>query len=284
MSDAPQQTFNTPGPVRLRMEFGGGNIRLSAEETTETTVEMRALRNSEEAEQLIRDSRIEQRGDEVRVLVPPKIRGFFMRNPDIEATIVVPTGSELDIQMRSADLDARGTFGAAKVESGSGDVRFENTQDARLQTGSGDVQIETVEGQLKCESGSGDVRVRLVSGNANVSTGSGDITIDQVTGDAQVRSGSGDLMLQEATGDVSASSASGDLHVGRVGAGRMSANTASGDIHVGVAAGTPTYLEVTTITGDVHSSLEGTDTPPEGEQTLTLRANSASGDITLVHA
>jgi DUF4097 and DUF4098 domain-containing protein YvlB len=283
MSDA-QHTFNTPRPVRLRVEFGGGTIRLSAEETTETTVEMRPLRNSDEAAQLIRDSRVEQRGDEVVLLVPPKIRGFFMRNPDIEATIVVPTGSELDIEMRSADLDARGTFGIAKVQSGSGDVRFETTNDARLQTGSGDVQIETVDGQLKCESGSGDVRVRLVSGNASVSTGSGDIMIDQVTGDAQLRSGSGDLQLQEAAGDVSANSASGDLHVGRVGAGRLTANTASGDIHVGVTAGTPTYLEITTITGDVHSSLEGTDTPAEGEQTLTLRANSASGDITLVHA
>jgi DUF4097 and DUF4098 domain-containing protein YvlB len=283
MNDA-QHTFNTPGPVHLRVEFGGGAIRLSAEDTTETTVEMRPLRNSQEAEQLIRDSRVEQRGDEVVVLVPPKIRGFFMRNPDIEATIVVPPGSELDVKMRSADLEAQGRFGTTKVESGSGDVRFETTRDARLQTGSGDVQIGTVDGQLKCDSGSGDVRVRVVSGNASVSTGSGDIMIDQVTGDAQLRSGSGDLLLQEAAGDVSANSASGDLHVGRVGIGRLSANTASGDIHVGVVAGTPTYLDIRTMTGDVHSSLEGTDTPAEGEETLTLQANSASGDITLVHA
>jgi DUF4097 and DUF4098 domain-containing protein YvlB len=282
--DGAQYTFDTPRPVRLRVEIGGGNIQLSAEETTETTVEMRPLRNSGEAEQLIRDSRVEQRGDEVVVLVPPKIRGFFMRNPDIEVTIVLPTGSDLDIKMRSADLVARGSFGTASVDSGSGDVRFGTTQDARVKTGSGDVQIESVEGQLKCDSGSGDVRVRGVSGNANVSTGSGDISVDQVTGDAQLRSGSGDVTLQEAAGDVSANSASGELHVGRVGAGRLNANTASGDIHIGVAEGTPTYLDITTISGAVHSSLEGADTPAAGEPTLTLRANSASGDITLVHA
>ncbi len=277
-------TFNTPGPVRLRMEFGGGRIRLSAENITESTVELRPLRGNAEAQQLIDDSRIEQRGDEIVVLVPRPIRGFFRRTPDIEAIVVVPTGSELDIHTESGDLDATGPFGTVKVESGSGDVRFESTQDARIQSGSGDIQIDAIAGQFRSETGSGDVRVRNVSGNANVSTGSGDVMIDNVGGNVQVNSGSGDILIQDASENVNANTASGDLSINRVHAGKVSANTASGDVQIGVADGIPAFLEVVTITGDVHSTLEGSEEPAQGEPSVALRVNTASGDISLFHA
>jgi DUF4097 and DUF4098 domain-containing protein YvlB len=277
-------TFNTPGPVRLRMEFGGGRIRLSAENGTETTVDLRPLRSDAEAQQLIDDARIEQRGDEVVVLIPKPIRGFFRRTPDIDATIVVPTGSDLDLHTQSGDLDATGSFGTVKVESGSGDLRFGSTEDARIQSGSGDIQIDSIQGQFRGETGSGDVRVRAVSGNANVATGSGDVLIDRVGGNVQVNSGSGDILIQDASENVNASTASGDLSINRVHAGKVNANTASGDVHIGVADGIPAFLEVVTITGDVHSTLEGSEKPAHDEPSVALRVNTASGDITLVHA
>lgn len=188
-------TFDTPGPVNLKVELQQGLISVLARDTTTTTVELEPLSRDSAAQELIDNARVEQRGDDIIVEVPKGKGGLFRSRGEIRATITVPTGSR------------------AKLESSSADVK--------------------TDGEL---------------------------------GDTSVASGSGDVLVR------------------RVDHGRLKAKTGSGDITVGVADGTAAYLDISTVTGDVTSSLDASEAPSEGDQTVELVIQSGTGDVVLQRA
>jgi DUF4097 and DUF4098 domain-containing protein YvlB len=168
------------------------------------------------------------------------------------------------------------------VQSGSGDVCLpELTEEADIQTGSGDVRVDSVGGSLRVKAGSGDVELGQVHGDASVSTGSGDVEIAYTAGTLEVKSGSGDVTLRDGHEDVSLTTASGDLSVRTLHRGRLRANNVSGDIEIGIPAGVPVWTDVTTLTGDISSTLDGAGEPQEGQDYIELRARTVSGDIQL---
>ena len=279
------RTFDTPRPIRLRVSFGAGEIAITAAETAQTTVDVTPYRDDEAARDLASRTTIDHHDDEVLVDVPRQSFGFFGRKPALRLAVTVPTGSALHIRTESGDVEAHGNFGETSIESGSGDVRLDSVAaEARIRTGSGDAFVERVKDSLRIESGSGDLTIGQVFGDASISTGSGDISIDVVAGDVRVNSASGDVTVQAARSSVFANTASGDLQLLRVERGRVRATSASGDVHIGVASGTAAWLDVTTLSGNVASDLDGTEQPGEHEETVQLQVNTASGDITLVHA
>lgn len=131
---------------------------------------------------------------------------------------------------------------------------------------------------------SGDVTVTGTSGGAVLRSGSGDLVADRLTAGAQVRTGSGDVRVREASGTFVGGSGSGDLHVDRFDEGTITLRTGSGDIRVGVPRGVPVWQDVNTASGDVVSQVEPVGQPGEGEAFITVRATTASGDITLLNA
>jgi len=92
------------------------------------------------------------------------------------------------------------------------------------------------------------------------------------------------VSVGDAADDVSISTASGDHHVGRVRRGQVKVDSASGDVHVGVVDGTAVWLDVNSVTGSVHSALEGGEPPAEGEDSVALRVTTVSGDISVSRA
>ena len=72
--------------------------------------------------------------------------------------------------------------------------------------------------------------------------------------------------------------------VRRIDHGRLKAKTGSGDITVGVADGTAAYLDIATVTGDVTSSLDASEAPSDGDQTVELIIQSGTGDVVLQRA
>src|SRR5262249_60646480 len=86
-------------------------------------------------------------GHALRIEIPErgstsKLGFLFNRSPEVLVRIACPPGADLQVTTRSADLDARGTFGSAQVDSTAGDVEIaELTGDARLREVSGDVQV-----------------------------------------------------------------------------------------------------------------------------------------------
>lgn len=277
-------TFNTPEPVNLRVEVWVGQVEIYGEETTETTVELKPLNHDSNAQDLIDDTRVEQRGNEIVVLMPKVKSGLFGRRGQVRATIRVPRDSNIKVETASADLDTHGRLGDAKTVSGSGDVRLEHVAECEVRTGSGDITIGTATGSVDSKCGSGDAVVGSVNGDGDFLAGSGDVVIDSIDGSLKIKTGSGDILIKSSGPSVDALAGSGDLMVRRIAEGRLKAKTGSGDISIGVADGTAAYLDVMTVTGDVTSTLDSTDAPADGDQTVELIVQAGSGDVVLRRA
>jgi DUF4097 and DUF4098 domain-containing protein YvlB len=278
------ETFQTPGEVRLDVRLGSGEIRLETADTAETTVTLEPLRDNEATATAIAEARVELRGQEVVVDVRDRRRGF--RGADVLVEIHCPNGASVRAKSGSADLEGHGRFGSVEIESGSGDVQFgEVSGDAEINAASGDVQLASVGGDARINTASGDVQVASIGGDAKVNSASGDVQIREVGGSLEVNSASGDVQVREAGSSVSVNTASGDQTVGSVSQGKVNLKSASGDLKIGIREGSTLWVDARSRSGEVRSELPVSDLPPEGDAPhVELRANSMSGDITLVRA
>jgi DUF4097 and DUF4098 domain-containing protein YvlB len=275
-------TFHTPGPVRLRVELSEGSVDVRAEQTDTTSVEL--VPEDHGAEDLLQRATVEQRGDEIVVVIPRGRGGLFRHGAEVSATIVVPLHSAATVETSSAEVDLLGVLGDVVVTTASGDIEVEHAASLRVKTASGDLEIGTVDGNCRANSGSADVAVGVVGGDCELATGSGDISVESVGGRLGVKTGSGDVTVDAGDGDVDAMAGSGDLEFRRLTQGRLKAKTGSGDVAIGVAPGTAAYLDIMTVSGDVHSELDGATGPSEGDQTLEIHVMSGSGDVVLQRA
>jgi DUF4097 and DUF4098 domain-containing protein YvlB len=277
--------FTTPTPPRLTIEFRAGDITIDTQDVTETTVELHGRSDDRATQALIEDTIIDQRGDDVVVLVPKRSHGLFGSSPELRVDITAPHGSRLNVKSASADLAARGSFGQSRVSSGSGDISVEETTGAaQVRSGSGDVHIRAALADVTVGTGSGDVRLGSTGAAATVQSGSGDVEVESAAGALKVQTGSGDIVVGSAADDVRTQTGSGDVSVRRVSRGRVHAQAASGDLHVGVADGVPAWLDVKTITGGVSNDLGSAEPVGADEEYVHLDLKTVSGDIEIARA
>ncbi len=123
--------------------------------------------------------------------------------------------------------------------------------------------------------------VEQVDGTSSVSTGSGDVELGTTKAPTVVKTGSGDLEIGYAKEGVSMSTGSGDMRIRHASKGKVSAKGASGDVLIGIPAGTPVWTDLTTVSGDISSDLQGAGQPEPGADYVELRAKTVSGDIHL---
>jgi DUF4097 and DUF4098 domain-containing protein YvlB len=274
-TEEAMHTFETPSPVNLRVELWQGSVDISAEDTQTTTVELRG------DQELIDSAKVEQRGNQIDVMMPKIKSGLFRRSAEVEARIVVPKHSNARVQTASADIRTHGDLGEVDASSGSGDVEVDQAAEAGVRTGSGDITVRAVHGDCNTKTGSAEVMLGKIGGDCDVLSGSGDVMIDEVVGTLKIKAGSGDILVKSSGDGVDAMAGSGDLLLRRVERGRVKAKTGSGDITVGVADGTAAYLDVSTVTGDVSSELDGSEAPVDGELTAEIFVQTGSGDVVL---
>jgi hypothetical protein len=178
--------------------------------------------------------------------------------PD-ELTYVIKTGS--------AAVTISANIGHSKIICGSGDITVGNATDLDCSTGACNISVGSVDGSgARLRSGSGDISVAEVNCPISAKSGSGEVVVKSLRGaNLQANSGSGDIA-------VSATSGSVDLR------------SASGSLTVGVADNLPAWLDLNSVSGDIRIGLESTAEPEPGEPYLTLRARTASGDISIHRA
>ncbi|MDX6411493.1 MAG: hypothetical protein QOE91_1009 [Gaiellaceae bacterium] len=267
------ETFHTPGPLALDLRLPSGQIEIEAADGEETTVDLDATRDSPEIREVIDNARIELRrrgeGHEVVVDVQRKrFKLFDFMNADFILRVRAPHGADVLVSNASADVDARGRFGALRAQSASGDLRFME-----------------LDGRVDIKSASGEVALGHVGGEASINTASGDIRVERIDGEATIRSASGDVEVAEAGSSVTVQTASGDQRLGSVSQGRVVMQSASGDQSVGIRRGSRVHIDAKTMSGDTSSELEVADEPPPGDgPTVELRATSMSGDIKILRA
>jgi DUF4097 and DUF4098 domain-containing protein YvlB len=270
------ERFTTPGPLTLRIRNTSGEIRLDTAEGDETTVELEALRNDDVSIAAVEAARVDLReragGHELRIEIPErgstsKLGFLFSRSPDVLVRVTSPPGADVQVQTRSADMDARGRFGSAEIE-----------------TTSGDVEIAELAGDLRLRAVSGDLHVGRIGRNAEIQTVSGDVSIEAAEGAVTAQSVSGDLSVRAANGPVALNSVSGDQRADGAGNGPVSAQSVSGDIRIGVRPGVRVWIDAASRSGDVTSELEVRDDQPADGPVAELRIQSLSGDIAIVRS
>ena len=278
------ETFQTPDEVRLDVRLGSGEIRLETADTAETTVTLEPLRDNEASATAVAEARVELRGQEIVVDVRDRRRGF--RGADVLVEIHCPSGASVRAKSGSADVEGHGRFGSVEVETGSGDVQFsEVSGDAEINAASGDVQLASIGGEARINTASGDVQVAAIAGDAKINSASGDVMLREAGGRLDVNSASGDVQIRELGSSASLNTASGDQTLGSVSQGKVSLKSASGDLKIGIREGSTLWVDARSRSGEVRSELPVSDLPPEGDAPhVELRANTMSGDITVVRA
>jgi DUF4097 and DUF4098 domain-containing protein YvlB len=261
-----RETFETPGPLTLDIRVPSGDIDLEAVPGTETIVEVSGSPEIEE------EARIEMRpkrdGHEVSVVIEKRSGLFRAFREDVRVRVTAPPGADVELSTASADVDARGDFGAAQINTASGDVEFEHVgEGAQVNSASGDVKLDRVDGPL------------------TVNTASGDIEVDRLQGEGKVRAASGDVSIREADSSLKVQTASGDVEIESVQEGDVVLQTASGDIEVGIKQGSKLWIDAKSMSGETSSELEIGDAPTDGEGPLVeVRATAMSGDIKVKRA
>ncbi|WP_168207285.1 DUF4097 family beta strand repeat-containing protein [Microlunatus elymi] len=211
---------------------------------------------------LLQEVTVHQSHDQLRISFPQ----WRFRSPQVYVDLAVPAGTDLITSTGSADVDVRVPLGATKINTGSGDVGVSEATSLRCNTGSGDIGVGTLTGS-----------------GSDLTSGSGDVTIDRATANLQAKSASGDVRIREFNGVLRANTASGDIDVPSA-AGALELRCASGSISVGVAGELPAWLDVNSVSGDVDISLEASTQPAAGEPFVSIKASTASGDVSIYRA
>jgi hypothetical protein len=259
-------TFDTPQPITATVEIVAGTIQLVASERTDTVVEVRPRDESrpqdvKAAEQV----RVDFRNGTLSVV---SHRGFsFPRRGAVAVDVALPAGSRLQASVVSAQLRADGEYADCKVASVSGAVA-----------------VESATGNVKVENVSGDISVQVAKELASVSTVSGDATFGELQGDIKFQAASGSLSVGRLEGSLNAQTASGDVTVTTAVNGNISVQTSSGEVGVGIAEGTAAQLDLRTKSGRVRNSLQVSDGPADGDETLVVHARTGSGDVVVRRA
>ena len=285
------ETFQTPGRVRTEIRLGAGEIRLDTGETDQTIVTLEPLRDNDASREAVESARLElrERGGEYDVVVDVRERGrgfSFSRGAEVRIEIRCPDGTSVAAKSGSADLEGRGRFGSLDIETGSGDVQFDDVDgEARVNAASGDVALDSVGGEARINTASGDLQLGTVSGDAKLNSASGDVIVREAAARLDVNSASGDVLVREAASSVNVNTASGDQMIGSAVEGKVNLKSASGDMRIGIREGSTLFVDARSRSGEVSSELPVSDSAPDGNGPhIELRANTMSGDITVVRA
>jgi len=150
------------------------------------------------------------------------------------------------------------------------------TEDASISTVSGEVVVDNIYGDLQLNSVSGEISVRNHYGAIGARSISGDLTV------------AGDILT------FTAETVSGDVFADMTGLPQeIRISTVSGSITTRLAAGVPARYKINTVSGRLQldqaeiTGVHGGYTSKYGtldEQWLEFRANTVSGNISVLHA
>jgi DUF4097 and DUF4098 domain-containing protein YvlB len=268
-----EKTYENVRNLAVDIRVPSGHIEVDGRAVD--TVELSIVPQNDSAREVLEAGGVtvdfRERGDGHELLVDVRERrglGWLGRGPQFDVRVICPEQSRVSAKSGSADFEGRGTLGALE-----------------LKTASGDVDVHRVDGPVTAHSASGDVEVEHAVGPVEVNTASGDITLGTVARALRANLVSGDLSVREAAESVKVNSVSGDLQVEAVQRGKIELQSVSGDIEVGVRRGTDVWMDVRSVSGDMHSSLTPTEGPGSGDaDVVELRIKSVSGDVRIDHA
>src|SRR5690625_4703543 len=193
-------TFPVNGPIAVHITQHSGDVVVTAAETDEIHVDVRAANNRTESADLVATTTVEQRTGMLTITVPrSSVLGISSGAVDIEVT--VPIHSDAVIGSGSGDSELRGEFSVVSLTTGSGDLTADRMVEGRLNAGSGTLRVREV-GDVWAKTGSGDVWIDRASGTVTVGTGSGDVHLGDAGATNTISVSSGEIKDSEVPGQL----------------------------------------------------------------------------------
>jgi DUF4097 and DUF4098 domain-containing protein YvlB len=251
-------TFATPEPIVATIDVIAGDVRIIADDRTDTVVEVRARDDANDLDaKTAAQTRVEFGDGKLTVKSPKPPRVYFgWKSAAVDVTVRLPAGSRVHVTTAQGDILCRGVLG-----------------DCAVRTYDGDIALHQV-GGLRATTMNGRVTVDRIAGDAHV-TGSGEVMLAEVGGAASVKNLNGPSWIGQAGGDV---------RLGHVARGSAVLQTASGEIEIGIRHGTAAWLDVKSSSGSIRNHLELGGAPDGSRETAQIRARTFDGDIVVRRA
>lgn len=278
-----EESFSSKDGGEFRAEVVFTDIELDSHgsDTIEITLTRTVKEKyADDAERILKEHEVtieeNRKSVEVKLSTPRKVNKRWQREYGgtplkSKLVVVVPQDCEVSLSSVSSDIDTGTIGGDLVLKSVSGHIGIDEAQtDLKASTVSGDVKIGKVVGVMNVNQVSGDLRVKEALSELKLSSVSGDANVDKVVGSANLTSVSGDVRLKFAGGEVNAKSTSGDISVGLPADGGYDVNlsTMSGSVHTehsvsgkntrrrieGTANDGGTEISAKTMSGDIRLS------------------------------
>ncbi|MDX3851648.1 DUF4097 family beta strand repeat-containing protein [Streptomyces sp. AK02-01A] len=276
-------SFETPEPISVTLKLGVGNVRITASDRTDTTVEVRPSDKADESDvKAAQQIHVAYTNGLLQVTGPmARVFDFSRKTRSVDVSIGLPSGSQVSGEVQVGDLSGTGRLGECGFKTSTGNVRLERTGPLRVDTAAGHITADLVAGDAEIHTGSGKVSIGEIEGSVVVKNSNGDTTIAAVSGDVRVRSANGDISVDRAGADVEAKTSNGGIRLGEVARGSVELGTAMGELEIGIAEGTAARLDVNTGFGRIRNLLDNATRPEESDETVEVRARTSHGDITI---
>lgn len=205
---------------------------------------------------------ISKTGDRVAVRHPSR---WSIRGRSCRVNVTVPAGTDVSVDVASADVRLSGRLGIVRIRTVSGGIETDGAARLEVSTASGDITGGSVEGDVSVSTVSGDCSLRTVGGRVDATLTSGELRIDRCTGDVSVRS------------------TSGSTRIGHCDGNEISVRTLSGDVRMGLPSGIRVEADISTLSGK--ASMPEPAAPTAGDRRpVRLKLKTVSGDIRIVRS
>jgi hypothetical protein len=277
--------YQTPASIDVIIEIEAADVRITAADRTDTTVEVLPRDAAKQSEvEAAGQIAVDYADGTLRVIGPKHTFDFSRRSRWVTVSIEVPSGSTVAAKLGAGDVRCAGRLGETRVKTGAGNISAAHTGPLHADTGAGHLTAERIDGDADLRTGTGRIQVGTVGGDAIVKSANGDTTVDTITGTLRVRSANGEIRVESAAAGVDAKTSNGAIRLGEVRTGAIVLGTGNGDLDIGIAEGAAAWLEVNTGFGRVRNELTDAAGPGDADRTVEVRGRTAYGDITVHRA
>jgi DUF4097 and DUF4098 domain-containing protein YvlB len=211
------RTFAVRGPVRLELENGSGDSRVTVGPPGEVRVHAEFRVHAwpwEDPDRTLNDLVANPPFSQDDSLIRIGRSGWDMNMVSADYSVTVPPDTEMRGIAGSGNLDVNGIAGPASFTVGSGNISATAiANDIHAMVGSGNVTFTDTQGRVDVTAGSGNVVVRGAKGEVRARAGSGEIRIEQPGANIEAEAGSGNIELRGATADIRLHTGSGEINV-----------------------------------------------------------------------
>ncbi|CAM5329058.1 DUF4097 family beta strand repeat-containing protein [Streptomyces abikoensis] len=278
-------TYDTPGPISVRIEISAGTITLRASRRTDTVVEVRPADGADaEDAKAAGQARVDFGQGKLQVKAAQQALhwpGAPRRTGAVDVLIDLPEGSDLRGTASSVTLRGEGRLGECRFEAAHGDIRLDEAGPLRLSTRRGEIAVRRAVGHTRIANGTGGVRIGEIDGSALVGNDHGETRIGDAAGPLRLTGMNGDFHVERAHGGVDVKTAHGSVRLGEIVRGAVAVAASSARIEIGIRQGTAAKLDVSTLTGTVRNTLAVADGPGKAEETAEVKVRTYSGDVVI---